>query len=116
MKGLGQIDFDFATGWEDICFKNGPIVSLGFFTDVVVPRYKRIGDKLHAAGLAVGLHTFAAFIDKRCPWITPVPDPRLATAATFTLREPLTPESDVVAVAESTEGLSAVIGYFASAG
>ena len=48
---LGQIDFDFATGWEDICFKNGPIVSLDFFTKVVVPRYKRIGDKLHAAGL-----------------------------------------------------------------
>ncbi len=48
---LGQIDFDFATGWEDICFKNGPIVSLDFFTNVVVPRYKRIGEKLHAAGL-----------------------------------------------------------------
>ncbi|HUT61132.1 MAG TPA: hypothetical protein VNA25_25065, partial [Phycisphaerae bacterium] len=23
---LGQIDFDFASGWEDICFKNGPII------------------------------------------------------------------------------------------
>ncbi len=48
---LGQIDFDYATGWEDICFKNGPIVSLDFFTRVVVPRYKRIGEKLHAAGM-----------------------------------------------------------------
>ena len=36
-------------GWEDICFKNGPIVSVDFFNNVVVPRYKRIGDKLHAA-------------------------------------------------------------------
>jgi len=43
---LGEIDFDYATGWEDICFKSGPIVSLSFFTDVVVPRYKRIGAKL----------------------------------------------------------------------
>lgn len=45
---LGEIDFDYAAGWEDICFKNGPIVSLDFFNKVVVPRYKRIGAKLRA--------------------------------------------------------------------
>ena len=48
---LPHIDFDFASGWEDICFKNGPIISLDFFTKVVVPRYKRIGKKLKAAGI-----------------------------------------------------------------
>lgn len=48
---LGQIDFDYASGWEDICFKNGPIVSVDFFNNVVVPRYKRIGKKLHAHGI-----------------------------------------------------------------
>ncbi len=48
---LGQIDFDFASGWEDICFKNGPAVTLDFFNQVVVPRYKRIGDKLHRHGI-----------------------------------------------------------------
>lgn len=48
---LGKIDFDYASGWEDICYKSGPIVSLKFFEDVVVPRYKRIGDRLHAAGI-----------------------------------------------------------------
>ncbi len=48
---LPNIDLDFACGWEDICFKNGPIISLDFFTKVIVPRYKRIGDKLHAAGI-----------------------------------------------------------------
>jgi len=48
---LGQLDFDYASGWEDICFKNGPIVSVDFFNSVIVPRYKRIGDKLHAAGI-----------------------------------------------------------------
>jgi len=50
---LPHIDFDYASGWEDICFKNGPIVSLDFFTRVIVPRYKRIGDKLHAAGIDI---------------------------------------------------------------
>ena len=48
---LPHIDADFATGWEDICFKNGPIVNLDFFEKAIVPRYKRIGDKLHAAGI-----------------------------------------------------------------
>jgi uroporphyrinogen decarboxylase len=48
---LPHIDFDFAEGWEDICFKNGPIVSVDFFRDVVMPRYKRISKRLQAAGI-----------------------------------------------------------------
>ena len=48
---LPHIDFDYASGWEDICFKNGPIVSLDFFTRVIVPRYKRIGRKLAKHGV-----------------------------------------------------------------
>ncbi len=48
---LGKLDFDFASGWEDIAFKNGPIVSVDFFRSVILPRYKRIGRKLHAAGI-----------------------------------------------------------------
>jgi hypothetical protein len=48
---LPHIDFDYASGWEDICFKNGPIVSVDFFKNVVTPRYKRISKKLHAAGI-----------------------------------------------------------------
>jgi uroporphyrinogen decarboxylase len=48
---LGKIDFDYASGWEDICFKNGPIVSVDFMEKVVGPRYKRIGDKLHEHGI-----------------------------------------------------------------
>jgi hypothetical protein len=50
---LGKVDFDYACGWEDICFKNGPIVSLDFFEKVVVPRYERIGRKLHAHGIDI---------------------------------------------------------------
>jgi uroporphyrinogen decarboxylase len=50
---LGQVEFDFAWGWEDICFKNGPIVSPDFFRDVVMPRYKRINRKLKAHGIDI---------------------------------------------------------------
>ena len=50
---LPHIDFDYAAGWEDIAFKSGPIVSLDFFVNVVVPRYKRLGSKLKAAGIDI---------------------------------------------------------------
>jgi hypothetical protein len=48
---LPHFQFDFASGWEDICFKNGPIVSVDFFKNIVMPRYKRISKKLQAAGV-----------------------------------------------------------------
>jgi len=48
---LGQIEIDLAGGWEDICCKNGPLVPMDFFKNVVTPRYKRISAKLHPAGI-----------------------------------------------------------------
>jgi len=48
---LPRVTFNFAAGWEAICFKNGPIVSVDFFKNVVMPRYKRISKKLKAAGI-----------------------------------------------------------------
>lgn len=48
---LPHFQFDFAAGWEDICFKNGPIVTPSFFRDVVMPRYKRIHKKLSRYGV-----------------------------------------------------------------
>jgi uroporphyrinogen decarboxylase len=48
---LPHFDFDFASGWEDLCFKNGPIVTVDFFRNVVTPRYQRIKKKLRAHGI-----------------------------------------------------------------
>jgi uroporphyrinogen decarboxylase len=48
---LGKVDFDYASGWEDICFNYGPILPPSFFENVVGPRYKRISKKLHAHGI-----------------------------------------------------------------
>lgn len=50
---LPHFQFDFASGWEDISCNSGPLVSVDFFRDVVMPRYKRISTKLHAAGVDV---------------------------------------------------------------
>jgi uroporphyrinogen decarboxylase len=48
---LPHMDFDFASGWEDISCNSGSLVSVDFFRNVVVPRYKRISKKLRAAGI-----------------------------------------------------------------
>lgn len=50
---LPHIKFDYASGWEDICFNHGPIVSAPFFRDVVMPRYKRIRKKLDEYGIDI---------------------------------------------------------------
>ncbi|MCL2815527.1 MAG: hypothetical protein FWD23_13075 [Oscillospiraceae bacterium] len=50
---LGKIDFDYASGWEDICFNYGPILPPSFFKEVVGPRYKRLGDRLKKHGIDV---------------------------------------------------------------
>jgi len=50
---LGHIEFDLAWGYEDICFKSGPIVTVDFFKSVIVPRYKRLSKRLRAHGVDV---------------------------------------------------------------
>jgi uroporphyrinogen decarboxylase len=50
---LPHFKFDFASGWEDICFKNGPILPPSFFREVVQPRYRRIRDKLDQYGIDI---------------------------------------------------------------
>ena len=48
---LPNFEFDYASGWEDICFRSGPLVSVEFFRDIVMPRYKRIRRKLDQHGI-----------------------------------------------------------------
>jgi hypothetical protein len=50
---LPHFQFDFAAGWEDICYKSGPIVSPRWFRRVVLPRYQRIHRKLADHGIDI---------------------------------------------------------------
>ena len=45
--------FDFGHFWEDICFKNGPLVNPDVFEAKVGPQYRRITDLLHQYGLKI---------------------------------------------------------------
>ena len=47
------IAFDYAHYWEDICFKNGPLVKPATFARCVGPHYKRMTAALNAHGIDI---------------------------------------------------------------
>ncbi|MCB1471042.1 MAG: hypothetical protein KDK08_28645, partial [Rhizobiaceae bacterium] len=105
--GMNQIDFHGGSSFRfGDCLPNPKTYPHGLAS------LKAVIDKLHEAGIAAGLHTYAFFIAKTCPWVTPIPDPRLAKDATFTLAESLSAEDDVVRVTEATDEMSAITGFF----
>jgi hypothetical protein len=105
--GMNQIDFHGGSSFRfGDCHPNPKTYPRGFAS------FKAVVDQLHAAGIKAGLHTYAFFIDKQCPWVTPVPDPRLAYSEVFTLSAPLPARADEVPVIESTKAVSEITGFF----
>ncbi|MBN2293230.1 MAG: hypothetical protein JXM70_12440 [Pirellulales bacterium] len=105
--GMNQIDFHGGNSFRfGDCRPNPKTYPQGFKS------LKAVIDKLHGAGIKAGLHTYAFFINKSCSWITPVPDPRLAKDATFTLAKDLLAGADAVPVVETTEKMSTITGFF----
>ena len=45
--------FDFAHYWEDICFKNGPLLSPGKFDELCAKHYKKRNDLVHSYGIDI---------------------------------------------------------------
>ncbi|NQT40471.1 MAG: hypothetical protein HQ581_23455, partial [Planctomycetes bacterium] len=105
--GVTQIDFHGGRSFRFGDFRPNPsLYPRG------VASMKAVIDKLHAAGIQAGLHTYAMFIDKSCPYVTPVPDPRLGKDAAFTLAADLALKATDVPVTESTERMSTITGFF----
>jgi len=71
---------------------------------------KQVTDKLHAAGLKVGMHTLTGCIQVNDPWVSPVPDKRLAKDASFTLAAPVGADDKVIPTVERPEGLETFWG------
>lgn len=106
--GFNQIDFHTGSSLRfGDCAPNPKLFPNG--RDSV----KAVIDKLHAAGIAAGLHTYAFFIAKDAPYVTPIPDPRLGTDATFTLTAAVDDAATVLPVNESTAEVSLTTGFFA---
>ena len=61
---------DFAHFWEDICFKNGPLVSPAVFEEYVAPHYKKVTDLLKQYGCDIVSLDCDGCIDKLLPiWL-----------------------------------------------
>ncbi|NIA15448.1 MAG: hypothetical protein GWP08_15395 [Nitrospiraceae bacterium] len=62
--------FDFAHFWEDICFKNGPLISPIVFDEKVGPQYKRITELVNSHGINIVSLDCDGMIDALIPtWI-----------------------------------------------
>ncbi len=62
--------FDFVHFWEDICFKNGPLISPAVFEEKVGPHYKRITDLCARHGLDICSLDCDGMIDALIPtWL-----------------------------------------------
>jgi len=46
----GKVNIDLGWGWEDICFKSGPLISPEIFAECCVPAYAKVARKLREAG------------------------------------------------------------------
>jgi len=64
------VQFDYAHFWEDICFKNGPLVSPRVFEEYVGPWYKKITSLLNAYGINIVSVDCDGLIDSLIPtWV-----------------------------------------------
>jgi len=46
-------EFEFAHYWEDMCFKNGPLISPAFFKEKIGPHYQRINALVNEYGISI---------------------------------------------------------------
>lgn len=62
--------FDFIHYWEDICFKNGPLVIPSVFEDKVGPHYRKINDMVNSYGISIISLDCDGLIDSLLPtWL-----------------------------------------------
>ena len=68
-------------------------------------------DKIHAAGMKAGMHTLTGCISAHDPWVTPVPDKRLAVDATYALAAPIDAKATTVLTAEKPGKFDTIWAY-----
>lgn len=113
------IDLLHRLGFNQVDFHTGTSLRFGDYTPnpKLFPRgrdsIRTVIDRLHTAGIAAGLHTYAFFIAKDSPYVTPEPDPRLGKDATYTLAASIDSMANVIPVLESTANVSLITGFFA---
>lgn len=61
------VKFDFAHYWEDICFKNGPLISPEIFNELCAKHYKKRNDLCHKYGIDIISLDCDGVVDKLLP-------------------------------------------------
>ena len=65
-----HVKIDMGWGWEDICFKTGPLIHPDAFKQLCVPGYRKIADKLRSYGCDLYVVDCDGFIDHLIPhWL-----------------------------------------------
>ncbi|MGQ9515422.1 MAG: uroporphyrinogen decarboxylase family protein [Thermoproteota archaeon] len=54
-KALKDVQVDFATWWEDMCYSRGPLLSVNLFEEFMVPRYKKVTSLLAEYGVDINI-------------------------------------------------------------
>jgi len=67
---LDKIEFDFASGWEDICFNSGPLLSPKVFQEVIIPHMVPVMEMLRQHGVDIIFTDCDGNIQKLIPlWV-----------------------------------------------
>jgi len=62
--------FDYLHFWEDVCFKNGPLINPSFFKNSIGPHYKKITDMAASYGIGIVSVDCDGLIDSLLPiWL-----------------------------------------------
>lgn len=63
-------EIDVAVGWEDICFRGGPLVSPDIFGECALPGYQKVSAKLRAHGIRYYMVDCDGVVDRLLPiWL-----------------------------------------------
>ena len=69
-KILPEIDLDYVYFWEDMAYKNGPLISPAFMKKFLVPRYKKMTEYIRSFGIDVIMIDNDGNIDEMIPiWL-----------------------------------------------
>lgn len=64
------LTFDYAHFWEDMCYKNGPLISPDMFEEYTAPYYKKITDMLSEQGIDIISVDCDGMVDRYLPiWL-----------------------------------------------
>lgn len=64
------LDVDFIHFWEDVCFKNGPLITPDFFNDKVAPHYRRVTELAKQYGVDIASVDCDGMVDELIPgWL-----------------------------------------------